>query len=105
MSAIDEAKDYFERIHKDKYLVINGNVTASVKALIKLFPELLKEIKRRDRVIDAAKKAFNHGIPDSYRGDDDDVGECAFCHGWNQQHEEYCKANALVEALSQLEDK
>jgi len=85
-------------------VILNLELTEKLKTTREELMAKDKEIALLREAVEAADKAFRFGIPDTYNGDDDDVGECAFCHGWNQHHKNHCEANKLVEALNKLKE-
>ena len=50
-------------------------------------------------LIESIESLTGHNLPSAHYNEDDDVGHCPYCYGWNMQHEENCaviKAEAIV---------
>ncbi len=45
-----------------------------------------------------------HNIPTSYDGEDDEVGVCAYCQGWNMTHTEDCETEIARIFLKKLDE-
>jgi len=52
-----------------------------------------------------SSKLVGHNLPTSYTSDDDEVGECPYCSGWNMHHNEGCEALALEQYLSEVREE
>ena len=78
---------------------------------IKNAAQLQKDNKAKQEVIDklvaSIKGLTGHNLPTSYFGDDDEVGECPYCSGWNMHHKDDCvakKAEDLINSKGEDDD-
>ena len=63
-------------------------------------------ISKDEKIIERLRKSLEsltgHNTPTAYNGDDDDVGECPYCGGWNMHHSNNCDILNAEKLLAEL---
>ena len=59
-----------------------------------------------DKLVEALEGLTGYNTPSAYDNEDDDVGHCPYCNGWNMGHYDSCsikKAEDLINSVTEGE--
>lgn len=63
----------------------------------------MKLSANEQKLIAILKQMTGHNAAISHDGDDDDVGHCSHCRGWNMEHKATCPVLQAEQLIAKLE--